>query len=435
MGIFISILAWRMDMNGCPDEPMRYALSKWIMENGKLPIGFEEEIVSPIWGFSYAFTPYWPSMIAALFMRACAIFTTGEQALLFSSRLVSIFAGLGSVFVAFRIGDKVFKSTATVYFMALIIACWPQLLFISSYHNYDSVSLLSSFMILDSVLDGTKSNWRVKDMIYLALGVSICALTYYFGYAWILFAIIGYFYTSAKAGIGKTEIFKKAGYISLLVLLLAGWYFIRNAIIYDGDFLGFKQSEICAAMYSENHEIGLVQNPGRNTMDLMDMMMGKGEWIKITVRSFIGLFGGLVIELRSKMYLFYYMFIFLLVGMFLVSFAMKKSYTKVVLFFGFIFVVIFPVLFSLYSSYTRDFSPQGRYIITIIPALVFMMAEGYDFLLSLINSKSYQLANCFKSLAIGSWILMFLIIITFVLLPLMADISVINLPIEFFRIR
>ena len=85
-------LAIVLPMEQAPDEAMRYDLAKWIYEHMALPIGNEAEIVSPVWGVSYAYNPYLPSMLAALLMRVASIFDASEQTLLVAARMVSVLA-------------------------------------------------------------------------------------------------------------------------------------------------------------------------------------------------------------------------------------------------------------------------------------------------------------------------------------------------------
>ena len=61
-GIFFLILAWKMDANAGPDEVFRYRVAEWIALNNRLPTGFEDELIIPAWCYSYAFTPYLPSI-------------------------------------------------------------------------------------------------------------------------------------------------------------------------------------------------------------------------------------------------------------------------------------------------------------------------------------------------------------------------------------
>lgn len=97
-------LAVVLPMDQAPDEAMRYDLAKWIYTHMALPVGNEEEIVSPVWGFSYAYNPYLPSMLAALLMRVASLFDTSELTLLVAARMVSVLASCGSVCLCFRIG-------------------------------------------------------------------------------------------------------------------------------------------------------------------------------------------------------------------------------------------------------------------------------------------------------------------------------------------
>ena len=75
-GILFLILAWKMDANAGPDEIYRWLVAEWIANNGKLPTGFELDIVNPVWCYSYAFTPYLPSMIAGILVKIAMVFTS-----------------------------------------------------------------------------------------------------------------------------------------------------------------------------------------------------------------------------------------------------------------------------------------------------------------------------------------------------------------------
>lgn len=77
-----------------PDEGMREDVVYWIAKNGRLPIGDEKELINPIWGFSYAFLPYLPSIIGAFYVKIISIFTSSEIAIFLAPRMVSVFAGM-----------------------------------------------------------------------------------------------------------------------------------------------------------------------------------------------------------------------------------------------------------------------------------------------------------------------------------------------------
>ncbi|MBR1796744.1 MAG: DUF2142 domain-containing protein [Clostridiales bacterium] len=386
VGILITVLAYMMDENAGPDEILRIKVVNWIVENNRLPTGFEEELIDPIWGFSYAFTPYLPLMFASLIVKVASWFTLSVHTLLFAARLVNVLVGMGTVFVAFRVADKLMDNKYSVYFFVSLVACLPQFIFLAGYLNNDAMSLLTGFMILDAVLEGARDKWNNKNMVYLSVGIALCMLTYYFGYGWILFAIVGYFYTSFKSSGDRKTIFKKAGMIVLLVFILAGWYFIRNAIIYKGDFLGYTAQKLCAEAYSLKHGTMIVNNPGRNTMHLRDMLY-RGGWIELTLQSFIGMFGGMVICLDGKFYDLYCLAFLGSVFFFVLYRHKTRRKLEPVLLTMLLFEIVFPIFFSIYSSYTRDFSPQGRYVISILPSLCVLAAMGIDELSKAVTEK------------------------------------------------
>ena len=66
----------------------------------------------------------------------------------------------------------------------------PQLLFIGSYINNDSLALFSISIIIYSWLKGLESSWNVKSCITLSVGLALCALSYYNAYGYILTSVI-----------------------------------------------------------------------------------------------------------------------------------------------------------------------------------------------------------------------------------------------------
>ena len=130
-GILFVLLALKMDTEAGPDENMRMLVVNWIVEHNALPTGFEQELINPLWGYSYAFTPYLPSIIAAFFVKIFSLFTSDPQTLLFAGRLVSVFSGMGTIYVALRTGDKLFENKGSVYFFAGVAAYLPQFTFLS----------------------------------------------------------------------------------------------------------------------------------------------------------------------------------------------------------------------------------------------------------------------------------------------------------------
>ncbi len=418
-GICYAVFAIMMDNNALPDESMRYLVVDWILKNNKLPIGYEKEIIIPLWGYSYAFTPYLPSMIGALLAKIASIFTSDPQTLRIACRFVNVFAGVITVFTAFRVGDKMLDKKWSVYFMASTVAFLPQFVFLCGYLNNDVMTLMSAFMILDAILDGSRDKWSLKSMIYLSVGTGIAALTYYFAYGWILFAVAGFFYTSARQKMERKVLVRKTGIVVLMVFAVAGWYFIRNGIIYHGDFLGYKQQDICTEIYTQDTWLMPVDYPARINMHLREMLFN-AKWIEITIQSFIGLFGGMIICLDGKFYDFYFLSFIVLVCMFIRYREKTKEKMSTPFLLILLFEIIFPTALSIYSSYTRDFQPQGRYLIAIIPAIALFTSIGLDEFAKSVEIKHKKLGKAVPVVATAVVVVLFAVLFYTVMLPTLA---------------
>lgn len=374
-------LALYMSIEVAPDEDMRNDIPFWIYEHNTLPVGDEPELINEIWGFSYGFAPYLPSIIAYFFMNFFAIFNSSESSLLLATRLVSVLAGLGSVIFCFKIGPYVFKHKYSSYLLAVIVGFLPQVVFLAGYLNNDIFSLFTCLAIFYFLISGRAKHWPLKSCIGLSVAISACMLTYYFAYGWILvcipFCIISCLQDETiknKAGF----IAKRALLIAFFVLFLAGWYFIRNAIIYDGDFLGFKASGACADAYAAaGHTLyqDIALSPQMSGVSLGYMLFDMG-WISLTIRSFIGLFGYMNIPMSVSSYVVYgCIFLFGLISAFM---YFIKKHKDIILNVCLIFTIILPICFSIYQSYTSGFQAQGRYIISALPAIAVWVVFGYE---------------------------------------------------------
>ena len=76
--------AWILPFNEGPDEYMRSRIVEYIVEYGKLPTGYQQEIMDYSWGFTYGFRPILPQIAEALFVRAAMLFTSDAFSLLFA---------------------------------------------------------------------------------------------------------------------------------------------------------------------------------------------------------------------------------------------------------------------------------------------------------------------------------------------------------------
>ena len=109
------------------------------------------------------------------------------------------------------------------------------------YQNNDALSLCAVSAVWYYLADGFDTHWRVKSCIWLAVWFSVGALSYYVAYPWFLigavfcvFAVVHDRDISEKFGF----ILRRGGLVAGICLVLAGWFFLRNAMLHQGDFLG-----------------------------------------------------------------------------------------------------------------------------------------------------------------------------------------------------
>lgn len=423
--IFYFIWAYVQDLNVSPDELMRYQIPEYICKYGSLPHGGEEAIRHPLWGISYGFSPILSYMISALFMTITGFFTTSSKALLMSARMVSVLFGVGTVWCAIRIGKKLFAKSHYRNLFIVLVALLPQAVFITSYVNNDSMAIFSTAFIVFMWICCIESNWSYKTCIGLAIGISVCALSYYNAYGFILCSIILFFmsyWLNNRVDKNVKEFLKKGCFISIIVLLLTGWWFIRNYIIYGGDFLGMSISNQYAEIYAaiefkpSNRKTSVNQG-----LSLYNMLFHQG-WLTVVYRSFIGCFGFMEYSLPTWMYIVYT----IIFGGGLIGYVINavpilrirkngKWNSKAIL--GGIMLIscIIPNLLNMYYSYTNDFQPQGRYSLPMLIPFMYFVVLGIEKILEKVitNEKVkriiiYSCVFMVILIAILSYLLVFL---------------------------
>lgn len=225
----------------------------------------------------------------------------------------------------------------------------------------------------------------MKSNIILGIGIGICFLSYYNAYGYILISFILFILTNILNKVKIKDFFKKGLVIAGISFIIAGWWFIRSAIIYNGDFLGLKTQDEYANKYAmPDFKPAIKETPQRNGESLLYMFFNN-EWLKSTYLSFIAIFGGMEI-LLPYMFIYKIYFIIHIMGFIGQLLFIKKNFTfidkneeektKVILNYSFIFSIIIPIILSVYYSYTSDFQPQGRYIMPMVIPFYYFVITG-----------------------------------------------------------
>ena len=389
IGLFCYYLIWTVSQpyNSCPDEKMKWDICKYIAEHNSIPDGRDESIRDSIWGISYAFQPILTYMICAVFVKIASIFTTQQFALVVAARLVSTISMTLTIYFVIKIANKLFKDKGIYkYLFIVFIAFQPITAFLASYINNDSTAILAISMIIYLWILGLESNWKTKHCILLGGAVGFCALTYYNAYGYILCSVLICLSSAVLNKMDAKEIAKKALIVASVAFAVAGWWFVRNAIIYDGDILGTKTQNKYGDKYALEQYKPSVRKTPENSNESIWHMLNEDAWANTTAKSFVGIFGYHSILMSNKIY-YSYLGLWLIGGLgcllkFKDLFIYKKEEkSKYILNYIFVIAIIIPILLSIIYSYTSDFQPQGRYIMGIIIPFMYFVVNGIQTML------------------------------------------------------
>lgn len=381
-----------------PDEFMKYDVAEYIMKYNTLPDGRDVEIRSNVWGISYAFSPYLSYIFSGIIMKVFSVFTENPDMLYLAARIPSvIFITIFSVF-CIKIGEELFANKKYKWVFILLITLWPQVIYIGGYMNNDALALLSTAIIVFAWIKCQRENWNVKNCLALAVGIGLCALSYYNAYGFILLSIVFFFVNVLQKKLDKKIIFRRGLIISALAILIAGWFFVRNAIIYDGDFLGLRTETETANIYALDEYKPDKRITLKSQGESITSLFMTRNWLQLTIKSFIGLFGPMEFAMGKIIYIYYMGLLFAgIIGIFYIllrkrsdkiqevksaiklerfdKIKNKESKTLLLMLF---FAIIIPIALSVYYSYASDYQPQGRYIMPMIVPFAIFLTLGLE---------------------------------------------------------
>lgn len=383
-GIFVFLWAVIQPFNASPDEPMRYRICRYLYENHTLPPhGGAPSIRDAAWGYSYAFFPILPQTIGAFFMTVASWFSKDAFVLLMAARMVSVVSGVATAWFSLRIGEKLWGRTALKWLFTILVTLLPQFVFLCSYVNSDSFAVMATAMIIYSWVLGLESGWSYRSCLTMAVGIILCAMSYYDAYGVILASIllIGASLLQHWKNRGeRRELIKKTLLIAVLVLIGIAWWFIRNAVLYDGDFLGLSTSEEYSQQFAADYLKPTNRHLPYHEGDSLWDMLFSWKWIKVTGMSFIGCFGYMSIPLKIWMYFIYAGVIVIGITALLwhLISMMRRKRTNRMWTAAMLLTAIIPNILNLSHSYYVDFQPQGRYSMPMLLPLMYFVTLGWQ---------------------------------------------------------
>lgn len=367
-----------------PDEHSRYKVPLYICNHGTLPTGFEEELFSEGCKWTYGFYTLLPYMVQGYAMRFVNLFTDSPLVLLYTARLVNVTLGLIMAYIVLLLGRRLFADSRIRWLFCFLITFLPQSLFLHTYANPDSMCLLSTALMLYGLVCGYQDNFSFRSCAFLSVGVILCALSYYNAYGFILGSIVLFAARFLKKENRKwhydIKAFLKRGIpICIVVLLCISWSFIRNYLLYDGDFIGLT------TMQNFIKSFGVIRDIPANQGESLSSMLFRRTFLPKIAVSFIANYGSGTLYTNIIVYLFYLFVIAAgIAGMVFVRkkepvCTPKEEKWRYVLFHGvIIFCIAMPFLLLVRYAYTVDYQAQGRYIMPCVIPLMYYVSRGLE---------------------------------------------------------
>ena len=263
-----------------------------------------------------------------------------------------------------------------------------------------------------------KSAFCKKDCIGLGAGCGLCALSYYNAYAYLLCSILLFFALMIHFRKPAKEIFAKALLVFAIAFLIGGWFFIRNAVIHDGDLLGMRSTKESASLYAtEEYKPENRQTPASEGWSFKQTYLQTPEgrtsnWLFSTVSSFIGSFSYMTVHLPMVLYLLYgalmaFGFLLFLFLAMIPHWLRKKP--QLLLFVMLLLACLITLFMDMYNTYFSDYQSQGRYLMPALVPLMIWIDDGYSSLTAKLPAE-WKRASCHLTLLPGTiWLVLFLI--------------------------
>ena len=340
---------------GGPDEVMHISMAEYISKHLSWPNWDSTELTRNAYGVSYSTGSaivYW---LHGLSYKIFGHHRIGSFILLlFYLLLASIF---------YR------KNRLAGFF--LLASLFPQTLFIFSYVNSDTGTVISALLLGMSIglyLIGKDNERNFLLMMFFA-GFAVTARQHMWAIAFFaLIAVLIYKYKTIL------RYNKKFLIIGLIVALIpASWWFITSYLANDGDVLGAFTNAKSILKFSKEGLPSLGRDWEYFSLD---------TFVQFTLRSIYANWGWVDLPL----YDYEYIFITLLIV--LITIILYKTLNSKIFFF-LIFLIILNFIFMIVYSIFYDYQPQGRYLFPSIYVSVGIIA--ITLVLKKIESKNLLL--------------------------------------------
>ncbi len=381
-----------------PDEPAYFEHTRFLIENRTLPSEASPDRPGhvqtaghpPLYPFLGALLIHWVDSSGYLGWKRNPFYSNGPDSLgqnvflhspeedfpyrgvslaVHLLRYLSILLGAGTVVATWVMARIVAPAEDWLAIGATaFVAFLPQFVFMSSLVNSDNLvnflCAVAMVQILRIGLGRTQSRWA-----FLALGALVGLANIAKGSAIVLIPLSALGIALGARRMGRTELWKGIGLATVTFLLMAGWWYGRNFLLYgDALALGWRKIAFPDAMRQAPLTVAQVQ-----------------EFLVQVGASFWARFGWGTINLDSQAYVvaaLVFMAAMLGLGMRLVRERGETNFpARGLMLLGANVALVGAQLFLLWSQFPLA-ADQGRYLFTALPAIAILFVYGLGAFLS-----------------------------------------------------
>lgn len=293
-----------------------------------------------------------------------------------AERFGSLAAGLVTVWAAFKTGKLLFPSSKLFAFvLPLLIVVHPQYVFVTTYANNDSTVSAAASVAIYLAAVSLKYGLNIFRSLILGLAIALILVSKYSGLCVVPVILI---FMVAAGWLNNARVKDTVSNLAMLVMLpvvITGGYFIRNFLVFDGDFLGTR------TMYKTWSETFHIEVHGQVSMwrTIKDNL-----WWKQVFESFWGVFGYQSRYLPAKVYDTYFFIVLAGLGGLIVQALSgmksllgsteKKTFVESAIWTMMALAFLANIYAMIYAASVNLGGPQGRYLFaTELPAMALLL--------------------------------------------------------------
>lgn len=273
-------------------------------------------------------------------------------------RLLSVAFSLINLFLLYKIAQLFFKDYRVVNLCLFFAASIPQFLYASSIITNDSLANLLSTAAIYTFLIFLKDS-SLKRIIIFSLIFSLCLLCKKTLFFLIPSVVISSAYAFHIGKITKTIFIKLSTSLFIFTVIVAGWFYYKNLIVYN-DILLSDIEKITVPMHYDPKSI----------FSLYFLY----PFIPGLFGSFFGVFGWMNVAMPFFVYVFYFLITAAsVIG--IVRERFTKKLTPLKLFFMLSIVICFAGIVYYNLSYTQH---QGRFLFPVLSIISVCFVWGLE---------------------------------------------------------